>query len=228
MHQQAASPLRLRLFTDSRASEVTNGPSENVLITQGHQIAIKNRRARTLRTARPSRPIVKHGILLAFVLTLLAFLVGTTPSNGQETLPPSAGSNNAGPPNTLSVTKATTCTEKNGNPCPEWVHKLIGQYPPSPESEIQTEQDPSSVHFWTYRGWQDPPLRTNKQVFHSKVFLAAHIGGAIAMIVACRTNKSGGKLWSRGARCRCDVRNGLPSVSLCRRPECQSQPRSTR
>ena len=135
--------------------------------------------------------IVKRGILLAFVLILLAFLVGTTPSNGQETLPPSAGSNNAGPPNTPSVTKATTCTEKNGNPCPEWVHKLIGQYPPSPESEIQTEQDPVSVHFWTYRGWQDPPLRTNKQVFHSKVFLAAHIGGAIAMIAACRTKNSG-------------------------------------
>jgi hypothetical protein len=70
------------------------------------------------------------------------------------------------------------------------VRKLIGQYPPPPESEIQTERDPSSVHFWTYRGWQDPPLRTNKQVLHSKVFLAAHIGGAIAMIVACRTKNS--------------------------------------
>jgi hypothetical protein len=55
----------------------------------------------------------------------------------------------------------------------------------------QPERDPSSVHFWTYRGWQDPPLRTNKQVFHSKIFLAAHVGGAIAMIVACRTKNSG-------------------------------------
>jgi hypothetical protein len=46
------------------------------------------------------------------------------------------------------------------------------------------------VHFWTYRGWQEPPLRSNKQVFHSKVFVAAHVGGAIAMIVACRNKNS--------------------------------------
>jgi hypothetical protein len=71
------------------------------------------------------------------------------------------------------------------------VHKLIGQYPPLPESgKLQSERDPSSVHFWTYRGFQDPPLRTNKEVFRSKLFLAAHIGGAIAMIVACRTKNS--------------------------------------
>lgn len=26
--------------------------------------------------------------------------------------------------------KLSTCTTKNGTPCPEWLHKLIGQYPP--------------------------------------------------------------------------------------------------
>src|SRR5579872_7530578 len=91
-----------------------------------------------------------------------------------------------------SVTQQTTCTQNNGKPCPEWVHKLIGQYPPSSESEeFQPQRAPSSLHFWTYRGWGDPPLRTNKQVFRSKVFLATHIGGAIAMIVSCRTKNSG-------------------------------------
>jgi hypothetical protein len=60
----------------------------------------------------------------------------------------------------------------------------------------QTERDPSSVHFWTYRGWQDPPLRTNKQVFHSRIFLAAHVGGAVAMIVAWRSTHSGESLGS--------------------------------
>jgi hypothetical protein len=134
---------------------------------------------------------VKHASLLAFVLTLLAILGGTTPGNCQETLPSSMASNNAGLPNAPSVTQATTCAEKNGKPCSEWVHKLIGRYPPLPESEKQSYRDPSSLHFWTYRGWQDPPLRTNKQVFRSKVFLAAHVGGAIAMIVACRTGNSG-------------------------------------
>ena len=135
---------------------------------------------------------MKHGIFLASLLTLLAFLVGTTQSYCQETAPPSVESNNAGLPNAPSVTKATTCTEKNVKPCPEWLHKVIGQYPPLPESATpQPERDPSSVHFWTYRGWQDPPLRTNKQVFHSKTFLAAHVGGAVAMIVACRSKHSG-------------------------------------
>lgn len=134
---------------------------------------------------------MKHGILLAFVLTFLTLLVGATSSNCQETVALSAGPNSAALPNAPSTIKATTCTEKNGNPCPEWVHKLIGPYPPLPESEIQPARDPSSVHFWTYRGWQQPPLRTNKQVFHSKIFLAAHVGGAIAMTVACRSRNSG-------------------------------------
>ena len=135
---------------------------------------------------------MKHGILLASALTLLAFPAGTIPSNCQESAPPSAGSNNAALPNAPSVTKATTCTEKNVKPCPEWLHKLIGQYPPLPESATpQPERDPSSVHFWTYRGWQERPLRTNKQVFHSRMFLAAHVGGAVAMIVACRSPHSG-------------------------------------
>ena len=134
---------------------------------------------------------MKRGILFASVLTLLAFLVNTTPSSCQEAVPLSAGSSNAALPNAPSVIKETTCTEKNGNPCPAWVHTLIGQYPPLPESATPQERNPSSVHFWTYRGLQDPPLRTNKQVFRSKVFLAAHIGGAIALIMACRTKHSG-------------------------------------
>ena len=135
---------------------------------------------------------MKHGIFVASLLPLLAFLVSTPPSNCQEAVPSPAESNNAGLPNAPSLTKAATCTETNGKPCPAWLHKLIGPYPPLPESATpQTERDPSSVHFWTYRGWQDPPLRTNKQVFRSKIFLAAHVGGAVAMIVACRSKHSG-------------------------------------
>jgi hypothetical protein len=134
---------------------------------------------------------VKHGILLVSLLTFLAFLAGTPQSNCQETVPPSLEANNAGLPNAPSVTEATTCTENSGKPCPKLLHKLIGQYPPLPDSATpQPERDPSSVHFWTYRGLEDPPLRTNKQVFHSKIFLAAHIGGAVAMIVACRSPHS--------------------------------------
>jgi hypothetical protein len=54
----------------------------------------------------------------------------------------------------------------------------------------QATRDPLTVHFWTYRGWQEPPLRTNKEVFRSKLFIATHVGGAIAMIVACRNKRS--------------------------------------
>jgi hypothetical protein len=83
----------------------------------------------------------------------------------------------------------------SGKPCPEWLHKLIGQYPTLPESrEPLPERDPSTVHFWTYRGANEPQLRNNKQVFRSKLFIGAHIGGAIAMIVACR-NKRSGEAW---------------------------------
>jgi len=135
---------------------------------------------------------VKQRICPAFVLAFLGFLFSATVSNCQDTVLSSPGSKDADLPNAPSTTQSTTCTENNGKPCPGWVHKLIGQYPPAPASGIlETYRDPSSVHFWTYRGWQDPPLRTNKQVFRSKAFLAAHIGGAIAMIVACRTKNSG-------------------------------------
>jgi hypothetical protein len=134
---------------------------------------------------------VKHIICPALVLAFLGFLCSATRSSCQDTLPSSPASHNAVLPNAPSATQATTCTENNGKPCPAWVHKLIGPYPQSPESgKLQSQRPPSSVHFWTYRGWQEPPLRTNKQVFHSKVFLATHVGGAIAMIVACRTKTS--------------------------------------
>lgn len=123
-------------------------------------------------------------------VAFFGILFGTTLSNSQDTVPPSLESHNAALPNAPSATQATTCTARNGKTCPEWVHKLIGQYPPSPDSGPQPERDPSTVHFWTYRGADDPPLRTTKQVFGSKVFVATHIGGAIAMIVACRNKRS--------------------------------------
>jgi len=136
--------------------------------------------------------VKKEGLCPALALIVLGLLFGTLFATGQETTYSSPGSKTADLPSSPSTTRATTCTENNGKPCPEWVHKMIGQYPPAPESEqFQPYRDASSVHFWTYRGWQDPPLRTNKQVFRSKAFLAAHIGGAIAMIVACRTKNSG-------------------------------------
>lgn len=124
------------------------------------------------------------------VLTLLTVLSLVPPARCQKTLSFSSETKNAALPD--APIQTTTCTENNGKPCSEWLHKVIGQYPPLPGSGVTpAERDPASVHFWTYRGWQEPQLRSNKQVFQSKIFLAAHIGGAIAMVVACRTKNSG-------------------------------------
>jgi hypothetical protein len=132
---------------------------------------------------------VKPGFYPVLILIFFSLIFATTPANCQEE---SSSSKDAGLPLAPSQVRATTCTENNGKPCPDWVHKMVGQYPPLSESgELQLTRDASAVHFWTYRGWQDPPLRTNKQVFRSKLFLATHIGGAIAMIVACHTKNSG-------------------------------------
>lgn len=132
----------------------------------------------------------KNGLtgITAFVVLILLFFV--QPGHCQQVASSSPGPKNATLPD--APIRATTCTESNGKPCSDWLHKLIGQYPPLTDSgTTPVNRDPASVHFWTYRGWQEPQLRTNKQVFQSKIFLAAHVGGAIAMAVACRTKNSG-------------------------------------
>lgn len=49
--------------------------------------------------------------------------------------------------------------------------------------------------FFSFRGsWQDPPLRTNRQMFRSKTYVLSQIGGFVAMAVACR-NKRSGESW---------------------------------
>lgn len=63
-------------------------------------------------------------------------------------------------------------------PCPTGWHTIPEQKP--------------AVNFFSFRKrWQDSPLRTNAQMFHSKVYLASVIGGAVAMVVACRNPRSG-------------------------------------
>src|SRR5438309_1635050 len=109
-----------------------------------------------LQNAAALGAIVKRTIFCALILISFSFLFATVPGRCQEGISPTPPSR-TGLPNAPSATQATTCTEKNGKPCPPWVHKLVGQYPPSSESrEPQFERDPSTVHFWTYRGWNEP------------------------------------------------------------------------
>ena len=130
---------------------------------------------------------MKHGICLSLLIVFSGFLFCSQRAYCQFV----PASQEIKLPDSPSITQATSCTKNNGQPCPEWLHTLIGQYPPSAEWNVQPQRDPSTVHFWTYRGIYDPPLRGNKQVFRSKAFLATHVGAAIAMIVACRTKNSG-------------------------------------
>ena len=134
--------------------------------------------------------VKKNRWICAASATILGLLLSVSSARCQQqsTSPPIA--ENAALPD--APTQGTTCTKNNGKPCAEWVHKVVGQYPPLPDSGTTAAQrDPATVHFWTYRVWEEPQLRSNKQVFHSKIFIATHVGGAIAMAVACRTKNSG-------------------------------------
>ena len=85
-----------------------------------------------------------------------------------------------------------TCTGNNGKPCRKWVEELVASYPPSPKSAASNlPPDPNPVHFYTYRGWEDPPLRNNREVFRSRFFDTTHLAGMTAMIVACHRRNSG-------------------------------------
>jgi len=141
-------------------------------------------------TPQPKESMVKkNGLAGVTAFMVLVLPLSGLPARCQQQSTSSPTAENAALPD--GPTQATTCTKSNGKPCAEWVHELIGQNPPSSESGIApAERDAASVHFWTYRGWEEPPLRSNKQGFHSKLFLTAHIGGVIAMAVACRTKNS--------------------------------------
>lgn len=78
----------------------------------------------------------------------------------------------------------TTCTNNNGTDCPEWVHKLIGQYPPSPYIALPTRQE--AAGFWTMRSFNDAPLRTNKQILKSKSFWGLNSAFAAVVIYDVR------------------------------------------
>jgi hypothetical protein len=56
----------------------------------------------------------------------------------------------------------------------------FAQFPETPQPQ------PKPVHVYTFRtSWQNPPLRTNKQVFKSKYFWISEITSFGAMAIAC-------------------------------------------
>lgn len=90
------------------------------------------------------------------------------------------------PDNLADAPSATqsTCTEKNGKPCPEWVHKLIGQYPPIDQTERWNGQ---SDHFFSF-GNTRRALHPDKKSW--MLFAAAHAGLWASTVIAVRNHQT--------------------------------------
>ena len=85
---------------------------------------------------------------------------------------------------TPSAIQQTTCIEKNGKPCPEWLQKLIGQYPPIDVSERWNGQ---LDHFFTI-GNGRRALHPDKKSWI--LFTAAHAGMWASTVVAVRNYRT--------------------------------------
>lgn len=86
-----------------------------------------------------------------------------------------------------SATKQTTCTQNNGKPCPEWLHSLIGQYPPVKVSE---RWDGQPDHFFTF-GDAQRALHPDKKSW--MLFTVAHAGMWASTVIAVRNHRTSGE-----------------------------------
>lgn len=69
----------------------------------------------------------------------------------------------------------TTCTKSNGKPCAEWVHTMVGQYPPdSWPTREQSEQARVTGFFHFRSDWNSPALRNTKLSW--ALFIGSHAG----------------------------------------------------
>jgi hypothetical protein len=83
-----------------------------------------------------------------------------------------------------SATQESNCTQNTGKPCPEWVHKLIGRYPPIDVTERWNRQPD---HFFTF-GNARRALHPDKKSW--MLFAAAHAGMWASAVVAVRNHRT--------------------------------------
>lgn len=83
-----------------------------------------------------------------------------------------------------SVTQQSNCTQNNGKPCPEWMHKLIGQYPPIDVTERWNKQPD---HFFTIGNARRALLPDKKSWM---LFAAAHAGIWASTVIAVRNHRT--------------------------------------
>ena len=87
-------------------------------------------------------------------------------------------------PDAPSVTQQANCTQNSGKPCPEWVHKLIGRYPPIDVTERWNRQPD---HFFTF-GNGRRALHPDKKSW--MLFAAAHAGMWASTVIAVRNHRT--------------------------------------
>jgi hypothetical protein len=83
-----------------------------------------------------------------------------------------------------SVTQQSNCTQNTGKPCPQWVHKLIGRYPPIDVTERWNRQPD---HFFTF-GNARRALHPDKKSW--MLFAAAHAGMWASTVIAVRNHQT--------------------------------------
>lgn len=83
-----------------------------------------------------------------------------------------------------SATRQSNCTQKNGKPCPEWLHKLIGQYPPI---DVTEHWNGRPDHFFTF-GNARRALHPDKK--SRMLFAAAHAGMRASAAIAVRNHRT--------------------------------------
>ena len=87
---------------------------------------------------------------------------------------------------------SNTCISHDKS-CPEWLHKLIGQYPPA-RARLMPSVMPGPVHVYTFRKhWDDPPLRSYRKTFTSPWFLVSQGAMFASMVIACRRSQFTGE-----------------------------------
>lgn len=83
-----------------------------------------------------------------------------------------------------SVTQQSECIQKNGKPCPEWVHKLIGRYPPI---DVGERWNGKPDHFFTF-GNAQRALHPDKKSW--MLFALAHAGMWASTVVAVQNYRT--------------------------------------
>jgi hypothetical protein len=83
-----------------------------------------------------------------------------------------------------SATQESNCTQNTGKPCPEWVPKLIGGYPPIDVTERWNGQPD---HFFTF-GNARRALHPDKKSWI--LFTAAHAGMWASTVIAVRNHRT--------------------------------------